>query len=249
MYSYRDFKDFVLSYQYDKDQLFLVSFPKTGRTWLRHMIDSMIDESNQNLNIFYTHDHSEILTEDGIKNNTELIFKNIKRFRFRRAKVIFLVRNPKDVIVSHYHQITKRSLKPLKFSSMSSFIRNNELGFNRIIHFYNLWYKQKKVVRDFFLVKYEDLIENSDSLFLLSKFLKLKINYKVVEQIYDEHKFEKMREKEVKGQLKDSMSFGNDENFLKVRKAIVGSYKNEMNMDDIHFCNESLKNLNSFYEY
>ena len=61
-----------------KDQLFLVSYPKTGRTWLRHMIDSMIDESNQNLNIFYTHDHSEILTEDGIKNNTELIFKNIK---------------------------------------------------------------------------------------------------------------------------------------------------------------------------
>ena len=130
---------------------------------------------------------------------------------------------------------------------MSSFIRNNELGFNRIIHFYNLWYKQKKVVRDFFLVKYEDLIENSDSLFLLSKFLKLKINYKVVEQIYDEHKFEKMREKELKGQLKDSMSFGNDENFLKVRKAIVGSYKNEMNMDDIHFCNEIRSEITSKY--
>ena len=49
-------------------------------------------------------------------------------------------------------------VKPnLKFSSMSSFIRNNELGFNRIIHFYNLWFKQKNEVRDFILIKYEDM--------------------------------------------------------------------------------------------
>ena len=39
----------------------------------------------------------------------------------KRARIIFLVRDPKDV-VSHYHQITKRSLKPLKFSCMSSLL-------------------------------------------------------------------------------------------------------------------------------
>ena len=39
---YRDFKDFILSYDYDLDKNFVISFSKTGRTWLRHMIDEMI---------------------------------------------------------------------------------------------------------------------------------------------------------------------------------------------------------------
>ena len=167
---YRDFKDFILSYDYDLDKNFVISFPKTGRTWLRHMIDEMIKKSTYNLDVTFTHDHSEIITEDGVRNDTKLIFNHIRRKRYKRARVIFLVRNPKDVVVSHYHQITKRSLKPLKFSSMSSFIRNKELGFNRIIHFYNLWFKQRNEVRDFLLIKYEEMTKSSDTLFLVSEF-------------------------------------------------------------------------------
>ena len=113
---YRDFKDFILSYDYDLDKNFVISFPKTGRTWLRHMIDEMIKKSTYNLDVTFTHDHSEIITEDGVRNDTKFIFNHIRRKRYKRARVIFLVRNPKDVVVSHYHQITKRSLKPLKFS-------------------------------------------------------------------------------------------------------------------------------------
>ena len=45
------------------------------------------------------------------------------------------------------------------------------------------------------------------------------------------------------------MSFGTELNSLKVRKAKVGTYKHEMNKDDIDYCNVNLKNLNSFYEY
>ena len=151
--------------------------------------------------------------------------------------------------MSHYHQITKRSLKPLKFSCMSSFIRNKELGFNRIIHFYNLWFKQKTEVRDFLLIKYEDMTKCSDTLFLVSKFLKLNLDRETVNEIYDEFTSEKMRKKELRGDLKNSLSFGTELNSLKVRKAKVGTFKDEMNKDDIDYCNINLKYLNSFYEY
>ena len=246
---YRDFKDFILSYDYDLDKNFVVSFPKTGRTWLRHMIQEMIRKSTNKLDVTFTHDHSEIITEDGVRNDTKFIFNHIRRKRYKRARVIFLVRNPKDVVVSHYHQITKRSLKPLKFSSMSSFIRDNELGFNRIIHFYNLWFKQKNEVRDFLLIKYEDMTMSSDTLFLVSEFLKLKLDKEIVNNIYNEFTSEKMRKKELRGDLNNSMSFGTELNSLKVRKAKVGTYKHEMNKDDIDYCNIKLKDLNSFYEY
>jgi len=246
---YRDFKDFILSYDYDLDKNFVISFPKTGRTWLRHMIDEMIKKSTYNLDVTFTHDHSEIITEDGVRNDTKLIFNHIGRKRYKRARVIFLVRDPKDVVVSHYHQITKRSLKPLKFSCMSSFIRNKELGFNRIIHFYNLWFKQKTEVRDFLLIKYEDMTKCSDTLFLVSKFLKLNLDRETVNEIYDEFTSEKMRKRELRGDLKNSLSFGTELNSLKVRKAKVGTFKDEMNKDDIDYCNINLKYLNSFYEY
>ncbi len=100
---YRDFKDFILSYDYDLDKNFVISFPKTGRTWLRYMIKEMIRKSTNKLDVTFTHDHSEIIIEDGVRNDTKFIFDHIRRKRYKRARVIFLVRNPKDVVVSHYH--------------------------------------------------------------------------------------------------------------------------------------------------
>ena len=38
-------KDYLLSYTYKNNQVFLVSFPKTGRTWLSYMLDQIEDKS------------------------------------------------------------------------------------------------------------------------------------------------------------------------------------------------------------
>ena len=58
-----------------------------------------------------------------------------------------------------------------------------------------------------------------------------------------------MRKKELRGDLNNSLSFGTELNSLKVRRAKVGTFKDEMNKDDIDYCNIKLKYLNSFYEY
>ncbi|MBT6815954.1 MAG: hypothetical protein HOA49_06070, partial [Flavobacteriales bacterium] len=111
---WRDIKDFILSYYYPKNQYFLVSFPKTGRTWLDYMLKQMVKQSkhplknNENF-IFNEHDNSEIIIENGTRNNPLDVFKFTSRDRYRRGKVLFLVRDPRDVVVSHFHQVTKRS--------------------------------------------------------------------------------------------------------------------------------------------
>ena len=69
---WRDIKDFVLSFYYPKGQNFLVSFPKTGRTWLIYMLNQIKDLSNHPLKesksfIFNEHDNSEIIIENGYK--------------------------------------------------------------------------------------------------------------------------------------------------------------------------------------
>ena len=81
-----------------------------------YMLSDIINLTNIDVSIQKTHDLSEIIVEDGTRQNPNLIFKYLKRFRYRRSNVIFLVRDPRDVIVSHYHQVTKRSKNPFVFS-------------------------------------------------------------------------------------------------------------------------------------
>ena len=130
---WRDIKDFVLSFYYPKGQYFLVSFPKTGRTWLMYMLNQIKDLSNHPLKesknfIFNEHDNSEIIIENGYRNNPSDVFRYTNRFRYRRSKVIFLVRDPRDVVVSHFYQVTKRAKNPFVFNSITDFVKHDILG-------------------------------------------------------------------------------------------------------------------------
>ena len=252
---WRDIKDFILSYYYPKGQYFLVSFPKTGRTWLIHMVNQMKEQSNHILKkerhfIFNEHDNSEIILEDGTRNNPLEIFKFTARFRYKRGKIIFLVRDPRDVIVSHFHQVTKRARNPFVFNSISEFVKDDILGFKRIIHFYNLWQRNKDIPQDFLLVSYENLINNGvQELQKINDFLEINISEKNVRLIYGESSASKMRDKEINNKLEGFNDFGKSTNQLKVRNAKIGGYKSELSEDDILFCNNEMEKLNSYFNY
>jgi hypothetical protein len=255
MIFWRDIKDFILSYKYSKNQYFLVSFPKTGRTWLMHMINQIKKQSNCKLKrekyfIFNEHDNSEIIIEDGTRNDPLDVFKFTSRFRYRRGNVIFLVRDPRDVIVSHFHQVTKRSRTPFVFNSISEFLKDDILGFKRIIHFYNLWQSNKDIPEGFLLVSYENLINNGiEELQRIIDFLAINISKDSLIKIYEESSASKMREKEINDQLEDFNNFGKSRNQLKVRNAKIGGYKSELSEQDIFYCNNEMKKLNTYFGY
>jgi len=219
------------------------------------MIKQMKEISNHPLKhsehfIFNEHDSSEIIIENGFRNNPIDIFKFTKRLRYRKGKVLFLVRDPRDVVVSHYYQITKRVKKPFVFNSMSEFVKDDILGFKRIIHFYNLWFAQKHIPNTFLLLKYEELIEDGvESLMKVNLFFSLNILKSDIERIYFASSADKMRKKEIANQLEGFNDFGKEKNKLKVRNAKVGSFKNELSKKDISFCNSEMKKLNSYFNY
>ena len=252
---WRDIKDFVLSFYYPKGQYFLVSFPKTGRTWLIYMLNQIKDLSNHPLKesksfIFNEHDNSEIIIENGYRNNPMDVFRYTNRFRYRRSKVIFLVRDPRDVVVSHFYQVTKRAKNPFVFNSITDFVKHDILGFKRIIHYYNLWYNNKEVPQNFLLVKYEDLYQNGvEELLRINKFLDLDVSRENIDMVYSNSTADKMRNKELSNKLEGFNDFGNDKNTLKVRNAKIEGYKNELSVEDIAFCNSEMRNLNHYFKY
>ena len=67
----RNIKDYILSYKYSRDDFFLVSFPKTGRSWLTYMLHNLDDYF---LKMRSTHDLSEIIIENGFRQDPNLMF-------------------------------------------------------------------------------------------------------------------------------------------------------------------------------
>ena len=232
---WRNLKDIILAFYLPKGY-YLISFPKTGRTWLMYMLGSTMNRLDEELilNIESSHDSSEIVIEDGSKIDPNLIFHYTLRLRYLRSNILFMVRDPRDVIVSHFYQVTKRTNKPLQFKNISDFLRDERLGFKRIIHFYNLWYKNKKFAKRFLLVRYEDLLNDGiKELDRIIRFLNIDISISDLKKIYNDSSADKMRKLEIGRNLKGFKYFGDSINHLKVRRAKIGSYKNELSDEDI----------------
>ena len=247
---WRNIKDIILSFYYPSGQFFLVSFPNSGRTWLMYMVKNILKEvGKENLHIEDTHDSSEIIIEDGTRENPYLLFNFTDRFRYLRSRVIFLSRDPRDIIASNFHQVTNRAKNPFKFNSKSEFVSHDIYGFSRVIHFFNMWHDNKSKPQSFLLIKYENLLENTEDLKKMMKFLNVDVSDKLIERIYRESTAEKMREKEILNQLKGFSNFGKEVNELKVRKARRGSYLEELTAQDIAFCNKKMEKLHPYFGY
>ncbi|MEM9904055.1 MAG: sulfotransferase domain-containing protein [Cyanobacteria bacterium P01_D01_bin.44] len=262
--------DDVKSYrQSDPNTIYLLSFPKSGVTWLKFMLIQLLikaydieyeptvdlnklsRENKQLPKIIWTHGDSQIISEKGICNDVEQLFIYGGRLRYRKNRVILLVRDPRDVVVSHYHQVTRRSDIPLKFDSISEFVQHQHYGIQRIIRFYQVWNKNRWILRKLLIVRYEDLMTDGPTILArILNFINVNdIDSNLVNQVYEISQADKMRKLEIQGKVKGMRAFGTERNTLKVRRAKIGSYKDELSNEDIQYCNKLMKKLPTIYGY
>ena len=125
------------------------------------------------------------------------------------AGVIYVVRDPRNVVSSysnHYQKNLKDSLNDLKSNSEIRQSTKDQLPVlvgSWSFH-YNSW-KQLKPLNKYLLVKYEDLIENtektfSDILMFISKLIKtnLEIDQKKLKNVIETTSFDRIQEQEKK---------------------------------------------------
>jgi hypothetical protein len=153
----------------------IVSFGKSGRTWLRVMVSRfyqirhglserhLIGFDNLHLRkraiprIFFTHDN---YTKDYTGNLDSKI-------DYAGKKVILLVRHPADIAVSQYHQWQYR-MKPNKVAlnrypargqdlGIFDFVTREYAGLTRTIDFMNGWAGEAGQSDDLLVVRYEDM--------------------------------------------------------------------------------------------
>jgi len=249
---------------------YLVSFPKSGVTWLQLMLSQFLVrhyQINQNkiimrLNeltksypflpqIRRTHEESYLINENGTYNNPHKLFIYGGRIRYLKNKVILLVRDPRDVVVSHYYQVTKRSEKPLHFDSLSQFVQDPIYGFDRIIRFYMIWHRNWWIPKKIMLIRYEDLLENTETeIQNILNFVNIcNVDQRVINEVVQFCRADNMRKLEKEGNIEGMKKFGEKQDSMKVRKAKTGSYQEELSDPDIDFCNKRMKVLPKIYGY
>ncbi len=233
-----------------KADVHLISFPKCGRTWLVLMIAKVIEGHYgiSNKDPLKLHQYKRrarglpliIPHHDGGPEfrRPEALEKN--KNRYANQKVIFLIRDPRDVTVSSYYQKTKRNINFR--GSLREYVYEPVGGIKTILEFYNIWARNRHVPRDFLLVTYESL--QGDPLGELRRvidFLGLAgVGDETLEQAVEYCRFENMR------RLESSNALGSkrlaprdvsDETTYKTREGRVGGYVDHLEPEEVAYIN------------
>jgi hypothetical protein len=161
---------------------------------------------------------------------------------FKGKRVVFLVRDPRDVLVSSWYHLHYR--ENIFTGDLSTFIRDPLVGVRKVIEFMNLWLTHKDACADFLLLRYEDLhSEPASSFERLLRFFGLDPDPGLIEDAVAANQFDRMRKTELTGSLREPwMQPGSADlvRSLKVRKGKVGGFRDELSAPDIEFLDREI---------
>lgn len=246
-------------------QGFIISHPKCGRTWLRAMLGRYLQHGREGnpLNVYkitrfdpalpaIQFDHDD---RPDLKPYTD-IYED--KSMYNDKAVVFLVRDPRDVLVSYYFHYTNRGfIAPEHYTgprnSISDLIRHKIGGLFGLVRFYNIWARNRDVPERFHLVRYEDWHANNHGEFArLIRFFGLPdLGPDAMDDAISFASFNNMRRLEESNALNTvflRQTREGDPEAFKVRRGVVGGYRDYLSDEDIAFIDDYLRTeLDDFY--
>jgi hypothetical protein len=256
-----------------------ISFPKSGRTWLSqlyyqyytHLHSALLEEKPQGKwRLYYPEKSDHFVT---LLQQTRQLGKPIPVVGFShltpgrgalpyyeisldiqrlgQKPILYLSRDPRDVVVSYYHHVmSKEEFRLAKDVSLSEFLRSELFGIRYIVAYCNYWAEQlQKGHPNLKFVTYESLQNNPVS--LLEEILLFwgapsvegeSLSYAVQATQFERLKAEENKRREAQGKEQDDKQ-------MRMRKGKVGGYKEELNQEDIVYINRVIKtHLHPYYE-
>jgi hypothetical protein len=254
----------------------LVSYPKSGRTWLHVMVSRLftlqhgldpnllIEGSNiHDLNPAVPRLYISHMT--GIDPNTDRGFQKA----IRAKKLILLVRNPIDVAVSTYHHHAVGRINPKKrkikeylgytpadatATDIRDFVRNDNWGVPDVIAYMNTWYRFVAERPGSLIVRYEDVVANTlAEMTSVAAFLDAQVSPGTLAAAVEMSGLEALRDQEKRGVFKNASMKPRDPsnpNSFKVRRGKAGGYTDDLDPADVAQLQAMIdKNLHPSFGY
>ena len=258
-------KKVLTPYKPSKTPYWALSFPKSGRTWFRVLVAKAI-ALHFNCPKQIVLDSIEVI-RSGCRKAPWLVFSHaqadhpipadrypeafnevVLRYSLCTKKVLLLVRDPRDVLISYYYHLTSRQKQ--FDGSLSEFIRDPSYGTNKVIFALNVWYQNKSRYSDFLMIRYEDLHKRPhEELKKILRFLDLSdVSEATIKEAVNYASFENMRRLVFNQEAKKSPFYSriaptnpDDPESFKVRKGKVGGYQEYLTPEDLEYVNDRVR--------
>ncbi len=236
-------------------EVYILSYPKTGRTWLRVLIGRYLS-LKYNLPEDLMLQTEEITTASGLpkvsfthegwgmrdeKTYTEL---TRDKSQYGTKKVILIGRDVKDTLVSAYFQATKRI--NVFEGTLSEFIVSEKFGVLKVLGFYDVWLKNRHIPQSFLFISYEELHQDPHNTLLkvLNFIGETDTNQNLLEQSVEYSSFNNLKKMETENKFKSNImrpKNSDDPESYKVRKGKVGGYTEYLSEEDQVFIDKTIE--------
>ena len=243
----------------------LISFAKSGRTWLRAMIGKVIvDQLGVGEEEIFRIDRLSrssgwfptiVETHDGGTVRGRVDDVSHSKMRYRGKRVVFMARDPRDVVVSAFFQASRR--KRIFDGTIGDFLRSPIGSLDTILTFYNTWASERHVPEAFHLVRYEDLhVQPAQELEGVLAFLDIRgVGREQLEQAIRFASFDNMRTLETDGRTSPNSIVlrpinEDDRESYKTRRGKVGGFRDYLTSEEVEYVNRRISTeLDPFYQY
>ena len=224
----------------------VISFTKSGRTWLRVLISNYFARR-------HGMSEKELIDGDNFHRQVAAVprvfFAPDTKFPYpelgpaevaatARQKVVFLVRDPRDVAVSLYyhvkHRASDRELGRKKIPAaardleLDDFVLDPDFGAARAIDYMNRWAAERDRLTQSYVLRYEELRADTTAAFTgLLHFLGQPVEPGLVGEVIAFAAFDSLQQKEREGFFKSDrlgQKRAGDTTTGKVRQGRVGGY-------------------------
>ena len=149
------------------DDTFLVSYPRSGNTWTRFLIANLISQDEP---VTFANIEKKIPDPTAVNRKTlariprPRIIKSHETFDPRYKKVIYIVRDPRDVLISYYYfQLKKRFIEdgyPMDRYTSRFISGDTDNAYGSWGENVAGWLATRGSSSKFLLLRYEDMIEH-----------------------------------------------------------------------------------------
>jgi len=217
------------------DDTFLVSYPKSGNTWVRFLLANLI-HPNENVtfaNINYLLPAPGVITRRFLKTVPRpRILKSHEPFDARFKKVIYLVRDPRDVAVSEYHFDKKKRYIRADVTLdefIKPFLAGHTSSYGSWWEHVASWVGARHGNPQFLLTRYEDLLANPiHETAKIAEFLNIKADEARLKAAVERSSAEKMRKLEKQDADKWTGTKNTNKDIPFVRAAKSGGWKESL---------------------
>jgi hypothetical protein len=217
------------------DDIFLVSFPKSGNTWTRFLLANLRfpDEPATWANINrLIPDPTGTAKRDFDRMPRPRIIKSHECFDPRYPRVIYIVRDPRDVVLSQYHY--HRKIRKLDDESpleqfVTRFLAGETCPHGSWGQNVATWLYTSEGSPRFLLLRYEDLVaDTARQLTKAATFLQLRAGLEQIAQAVERSSADRMRQMEKKQTDKNDLVKGSRKDLSFVRAAGSGGWRSEL---------------------